>query len=94
MKPLGDAKRHYWLVQRMAGLSEVDLVRAKVAGDMSQQDWAGIVENCRGCDWVKGCERYLDRGQASETPPENCLNRLFLTSLKAIEELELCDETG
>ena len=92
MKPLGDARTHYWLAKRMAGLHAVDLARAARQGDLDQVTWAGLVQRCRGCDWTAGCERYLSRGEvtpeAGAVWPEGCPNRAVFASLKAIEELE------
>ena len=81
--PLGDETEHYWLVQRMAKATGVDLVRAMEAGLLSQDDWAGIVNRCRGCEWAEGCGQWLGRPvDDTRAFPEPCLNRKRLASLK------------
>ena len=74
MKPLGDRKRHYWLAQRMAKTTETDLVGAHAAGDLSQEKWAEMVESCRGCDWIEGCERWLAKPENAGEVPGSCPN--------------------
>lgn len=75
MRPLGDVRRHFWLVQRMAKLHELDLSQAQARGDIDQETWSKMVERCRGCAWPEGCERFLRRGEALEGLPGNCRNR-------------------
>jgi len=78
-KPLGDPVTHYWLAKSMAVAAGVDLAHEMEAGRMTQDDWAGLVQRCRGCDWQRaggGCGRWL----ALQTPgeaeiPETCDNR-------------------
>ncbi|MBR9650993.1 DUF6455 family protein [Thalassovita aquimarina] len=74
MKRLGDRKRHYWLAQRMAQTTGTDLTGAYDAGDLSQQQWAEIVEACRGCDWTESCERWLARHETAKEAPAGCTN--------------------
>lgn len=81
--PLGDEIDHYWLVQRMAKATGVDLVRATEAGLLEQEDWASIVTRCRGCQWAGGCDHWLSLpGDESRSLPDRCLNRNQLTALK------------
>lgn len=86
MRPLGDPKRHFWLAQRMARLHGLDLVQANARGDLDQDGWAGAVARCRECSWTEGCERFLDRAEASETLPRGCENR-GLYSLLLVDQL-------
>jgi len=88
MKPLGDARRHFWLAQRMARNGGLDLAGAKARGDLDQESWARMVQRCRGCDWTTGCERFLAFGQGVETLPVNCRNRRQFRALKVVEEME------
>ena len=82
-QPLGDETEHYWLVQRMAKATGVDLVRATDAGLLSQDDWAGIVTRCRGCQWADGCAHWLGAPVEEERAlPNPCLNRKRLAALK------------
>ncbi len=76
-KPLGDATRHYWLVQDMARAAGVDLAAEVSAGRLDQAQWAGMVERCRGCDWERagGCHRWLaDQADGTATVPDLCAN--------------------
>ncbi|SMX46949.1 hypothetical protein MAA8898_03566 [Maliponia aquimaris] len=86
---MGDETRHFWLVQRMAKATGVDLVAAMQDGDMTQQDWAGIVTDCRGCQWVEGCTDWLDTPVDDTRPaPESCVNRERLAHLQSkLDEL-------
>lgn len=87
MKPLGDAKQHYWLAQRMAKRAGVDLAQAYQAGQLDQQDWADIVETCRHCTWVDGCQRMLGEATDGE-PPKTCLNCAEFEELTTAESSE------
>lgn len=82
-RPLGNTGVHYWLVQRMAKRCGADMVQAEDAGDLSQEDWVGLVQKCRGCTWTDGCERWLARldEDGSVEPPVECLNADLLKAL-------------
>lgn len=85
MKPLGDAHDHVMKVRAMAKSAGVDLEAASDCGDLTQEEWAQIVEQCRNCDWDEGCARFLAQG-CSEVPvevPEGCVNRARLMELAA-----------
>lgn len=91
MKPLGEQNLHFWLAQRMAKLTETDLVEAMQAAQLTQEDWAAMVEDCRGCDWTGNCRKFLDQnaGQTVEAAPDTCRNQERFAALKsAIEEIE------
>lgn len=90
MKPLGEQRRHFWLLQRMARKTGVDLVRAFDGAAMSGADWAETVRNCRTCDWTEGCEVWLRGGEAAQVPPKPCRNRARLAVLKVEQEVEAC----
>jgi hypothetical protein len=84
---MGDQARHYWLVQRMAKATGVDLVSAMADGEMTQEDWAGIVTCCRGCHWADGCAEWLDKPvDDTRAFPESCLNRKRLVAVGASPE--------
>lgn len=87
MHPLGETRKHVLLAQRMARLNGVALTQAVAEGNLDQEGWAGMVQRCRGCDWVAGCERFLDAGERGDTPPENCRNRLQFGVLKALADM-------
>ena len=92
MKPLGDRTEHYWLAQRMAQLTQTDLVAAMAQAELSQEDWAEMVEGCRGCDWETGCGRYLSAheraAQTEEVAPEPCVNKDRFKRLKTALEAQ------
>ena len=81
-RPLGETGVHYWLVQRMAKTCGVNTAAAVEDGDLEQADWVDMVQRCRSCQWVEGCERWLSRQDSDGvTPPEDCLNARLLTVL-------------
>ncbi|SFM46565.1 DUF6455 family protein [Shimia aestuarii] len=91
MKPLGESNTHYWLAQRMAKVTETDLVAAMAQAELSQAEWAEMVEDCRGCDWTRGCKRWLAEHdtESAEAPPRDCVNQDKFEKLKdALEALE------
>ncbi len=92
MKRLGDRNAHYWMAQRMAHLTQTDLVAAMTRAELTQEDWAEMVERCRGCDWETGCCQYLDAherdAQTEEAAPETCLNRERFARLKMALEAQ------
>ena len=91
MKPLGESNTHYWLAQRMAKVTETDLVAAMAQAELTQAEWAEMVEDCRGCDWTRGCKRWLAEHDTAgaETPPEACVNQTKFEKMKeALEALE------
>lgn len=87
---LGPKNDHFWLVQRMAKATGIDLVGAADADVMSQQDWAGIVTHCRGCGWSDGCGKWLNKSNDDvRNVPSRCINRSRLAEIKAeLEEFQ------
>jgi hypothetical protein len=61
-KPLGDANAHYWMVQKMARATGVDLATEAAEGRLSHDDWATMLHRCRGCSWERdgGCSRWME----------------------------------
>ncbi|MDJ0860307.1 MAG: DUF6455 family protein [Dinoroseobacter sp.] len=87
-KKLGNEVDHIWLVQRMAKTAQVDLVAAYEAGDLTQEDWAAMIESCRGCGWAEGCGEWLSvPDQSAEVPPESCLNRARMAALRMFADV-------
>jgi hypothetical protein len=79
VRPLGDEKRHYWLALGMARASGADLQRALEDGRITHQDWAEVVQRCRGCSWAEGCDCWMraqDPEAVSEVP-QACPNAGF-----------------
>jgi formate dehydrogenase maturation protein FdhE len=85
VKPLGDRKRHFWMAQRMAKTTGANLVAAYDQGELDQQEWAQMVQNCRGCDWTEKCERWLQNNAQSEIVPESCPNCGRFAQLQSAE---------
>lgn len=80
IKPLGNETHHYWLAVAMAKAAGVDLQQALEDGQISHQDWAGLVTRCRGCDWERegGCGRWLKLAlddAATAEVPDLCANQ-------------------
>jgi len=76
-KPLGDMVKHVWLAQSMAQAAGVDLAARSADGDLTQGDWAGMVQRCRGCDWERagGCHDWLRRQDpGAAVVPQACAN--------------------
>ncbi|KUF10214.1 DUF6455 family protein [Pseudoponticoccus marisrubri] len=92
---LGPETDHYWLVQRMAKATGVDLVRAWDAGMLSSEDWAGVVTRCRGCTWTEGCGRWLDAAEGEPRGlPTPCVNRERLQRIKDALDPEAGEQTS
>ncbi|PSL21938.1 DUF6455 family protein [Shimia abyssi] len=86
MKPLGDSNTHFWLAQRMARITDTDLVTAMARAEITQADWAEMITACRGCDWTKGCQRWLARhaGEHDQDIPQDCENHDRFQRLKDV----------
>ena len=82
-RPLGDMTDHYWLVQRMAKACGVDTAAAVERGDLESNGWTEIVNACRSCQWVDGCQRWLDQQEPGQStvPPAACVNAAKIMSL-------------
>lgn len=79
MQLLGDVKRHFLLVKRMARATGADLEGAVQSGRLSESDWAETITRCRGCTCVDACETWLRVGELADMPPRDaplhCENR-------------------
>jgi uncharacterized membrane protein YebE (DUF533 family) len=73
---------HVWLAQRMGRAADVDLGRAYADGQLTQKDWADIVQTCRGCSWAPQCDRWLARHDHEPCAPTTCLNRARFEELR------------
>lgn len=86
---LGNIMEHVRLVGRMAKATETDLVGAYEAGELSQEDWAGMVQTCRGCSWAGRCGDWLDCHETVGCAPKTCLNRQKFKDLQARAEMRV-----
>lgn len=83
VRPLGDEKRHYWVALGMAQATGADLQRALEEGRITHEDWATVVQSCRGCTWTEGCDCWL-KAQDPETAaqvPQACPNATFFEAV-------------
>ena len=80
---LGEIMQHVRLVERMAKATGTDLVGAYEAGELSQEDWAEMVQTCRSCDWAERCGDWLDGHETAPCAPQTCLNRQKFKELQA-----------
>ncbi|MCT4556753.1 MAG: DUF6455 family protein [Pelagimonas sp.] len=85
---MGPTNTHFWLLQRMAKTTGVDLVTAYDRDILAPQEWADLVTRCRTCQWAEGCGRFLSEQALTERPlPDNCVNGKALNTIKkALEE--------
>lgn len=83
MSILGKMMHHVRLVGRMAKATDTDLVAAVQAGDLSQQDWADMVQTCRRCQWAGRCDGWLDTHDHQDHAPGTCLNREKFDRIKS-----------
>ncbi|SLN22055.1 DUF6455 family protein [Ruegeria meonggei] len=89
MPRLGQIMTHFRLVQQMGKTTGTDVVAAHRKGYLSQQDWADMIEFCRGCSWAKECPNWLSRHHAASNAPEACINQQRFAALKALQEQEM-----
>ena len=84
-RPLGPARAHYWLVQRMARATGADPAGAWAEGRLSASEWKAMVERCRSCEEPDRCLRWLEarelQGGAPDAARPRCRNRDRLAEL-------------
>lgn len=89
VKPLGSRRAHFWLLQGMLRRTGADAQSAMDRGDLSSEEWASLVETCRGCDAPCACRRFLDDPAAARTaPPAYCRNAQALADMPQCAEEE------
>ena len=87
VRPMGDLMRHVRLVLRMGKATDTDLAGAVERGDLSQAQWAGMVQRCRRCDWAESCEDWLEaHADGVDCAPGTCRNRARFAALRALQE--------
>ncbi|MEX0318644.1 MAG: DUF6455 family protein [Ruegeria sp.] len=82
MPRLGQIMTHLRLVLRMGRATGADIVEAHREGRLSQEDWADMVQTCRGCEWAPDCPEWLDENECVHEAPETCPNRARLAALR------------
>lgn len=78
----------------MARATDVDLVGAFSEGRITSASWAEMVDRCRACDWVDGCQAWLQKSKAPRQIPPQCHNQARLELLKSEQELASNDRTN
>ncbi|MBJ6371333.1 DUF6455 family protein [Sedimentitalea arenosa] len=82
MRVMGKLMDHVRLVARMAGATRTDLVAAHAQGELTQRDWAKMVQTCRRCGWSDECADWLDCHETAESAPGQCPNRAVFERLR------------
>ncbi|MDX2482425.1 MAG: DUF6455 family protein [Pseudodonghicola sp.] len=80
---LGQIMAHVRLIGRMGKATDTDLIGAYEAGDLSQEEWAEMVQTCRSCDWADQCGAWIDRHGSAGEAPEHCPNRCKFKEVQA-----------
>lgn len=84
VRPLGDAREHYWLALGMAQTVGLDLHAEIQAGRFSLAAWADTVQCCRGCDWAGECPSWMAENGDAERAPASCVNSERFNALLGI----------
>jgi hypothetical protein len=81
--PLGDPDRHFWLTRSVARMMQIDLHKALNRGDLDSDGYRHLINRCRTCSMVEGCQNWLAcaTGQADQPPP-GCVIAAELLHLK------------
>ncbi|NVO54424.1 hypothetical protein HW561_01295 [Rhodobacteraceae bacterium B1Z28] len=74
---------HLHLVRRMGQATGTDIVAAHRVGHLSQQDWADMIQFCRGCAWAMDCPKWLEENETISDAPKTCPNRVRFATVKA-----------
>lgn len=76
---------NFWLTRALAKRLGVNLTEAMHHGFLTQQDFAGMITDCRRCAEHDGCLRFLaEMDGALEEPPAFCHNAQILRELAAL----------
>ncbi len=76
---------HLRLVLRMGRVTGTDMVAAHRQGHLTQQDWAEMIQYCRGCGWANRCPNWLDQHEDANGAPQTCRNQQRFAELKAMQ---------
>jgi hypothetical protein len=82
MHVLGERMAHLRLVCGMAKATGTDVVRAFDYGDLSSEEWAEMVETCRGCEAADACAHWLADAPHWDEAPGVCLNQKRFAALR------------
>ncbi len=81
---LGDIERHFWQTRSVARVIGVNLSEAMADNQISPDDYARMITNCRASGCLEACQRWLaaQTGAQPEGPPEYCPNTELLARLR------------
>ena len=82
MQTLGNVRDHFWRVIKMAKANRVNLSDALDEGQITVDEYADMINGCRGCSEVGKCDRLLAAQPALAEAPEYCVNRNTFAQLK------------
>ncbi|PUB12113.1 hypothetical protein DFP92_11189 [Yoonia sediminilitoris] len=75
MKPMGEPRKHYWQVLKMANATGTPLQAAFEDGDLGSADFADLITKCQRCPQPEKCSVILDRVRKLPDTPDFCPNR-------------------
>lgn len=83
IRNLGDPSLHFFLTRGVARAMGIGLSDALRTGDLTPDDYAGMVTRCRGCALVETCQAWLARSHGyRDSPPEGCPNESGFMALR------------
>lgn len=75
MKPMGDPRKHYWQVLKMANATGTPLQAAFEEGALAPQDYAELITKCQRCPQPEKCGVILEAREKLSDTPDFCPNR-------------------
>ncbi len=79
---LGDPVTHFWLTRSMARVLGVSLSEEMAQQNLSAQDYATMVTQCRGCQHTQACQTWLgQRAGTAAAAPDFCRHAGLLARL-------------
>lgn len=82
---MGDTTRHFWLSRSVARTMGLSLTEAMRCGAISADDYARMVDRCRGCALVEACEEWLSsRTDIQRQPMPGCCITEELVALRRV----------
>lgn len=85
MSDPGSTDLHFWLTRSVGRCIGLNFSKAIDTGQLSPDDYLGLVDACRACPHVTSCQHWLggQRGEVtSARPPEFCANARELDALR------------
>lgn len=82
MKPMGDPRKHYWQVLKMANATNTPLQEAFETEKLSQTDYADLITKCQRCANPEKCGAILAATERLADTPDFCPNRETYAGLR------------